>query len=171
MTLKDATKENDMEIDSSEWREETVHCLLVAGDQAELVLEGAETAEAARWPAAAICAEAGVELGELPGAAFRVLVAEGDGRLEFSAFRLLSGGRPEARPAGAEVAAVVRMVHGAAALLELSGEDELVRHPAAGIADALGVAVQDLPGMRVLVTVRESAESGRALSGFRVAGE
>jgi hypothetical protein len=75
-------------------REETVHCLLVAGDQAELVLEGAETAEAARWPAAAICEEAGVLIGELPGSSFRAVVTEAGGRVEFSAFRLLSGGRP-----------------------------------------------------------------------------
>jgi hypothetical protein len=149
-------------------REETVHCLLVDGGQAELVVDGAETAEAARWPAAAICEEAGLLPGELPGASFRVVVAEEAGRLAFSAFRLLSGGRPEgSRPAGAEVSAVVRLVHGAAALLELPGEDELARHPAAEIAGALGVSVADLPGMRVMVTVRESAGEGRALSGFK----
>lgn len=171
MTLKDPTKENgDMEIDRSKWHEETVHCLLVAGDQAELVLDGAETPEAVRWPAAAICAEAGMKPGELPGAAFQVLVAEGDGRLEFSGFRLLSGGRPEgSRAAGAEITARVRLVHGRDALLELPGEDEPVRHPAAEIAAALGVPVVDLPGMQVGLTVRESAESGRSLSDFREA--
>jgi hypothetical protein len=157
-----------MEIDSSEWREETVHCLLVTGDQAELVLEGADTTEAARWPAAAICEEAGMLPGELPGASFRAVVTETGGQVEFSAFRLLSGGRPEgSRSAAAEVAAVVRLVHGAEALLELPGEDELARHPAAEIAGELGVPVEDLPGMRVMVTVRESAESGRTLSRFR----
>lgn len=72
-----------------------------------------------------------------------------------------------ARAAGYEVEARVMLTHGADALLELAGEDLPVRVPAAEVAEGLGVDVTGLPGLRVLVTVRESAESGRVLSGFR----
>lgn len=76
-------------------RDETVRCLLVLGDQAELVLEGAEIDDAVRWPAALIEAEAGMLRTELPGSLFRVVVSERGGRVEFSGFRLLAGGLPE----------------------------------------------------------------------------
>lgn len=69
-------------------REVTVRCLLLFGDQAELVLEGGDAGDPARWPAAAIAAETGLEPGELPGRRFRVRVAEPGGRLEFSGFRV-----------------------------------------------------------------------------------
>lgn len=72
-----------------------------------------------------------------------------------------------ARAAGFEVEARVVLVHKPDALLELPGEDLKVRVPASEVAEGLGVDVGALPGMQVLVTVRESAESGRALSGFR----
>jgi hypothetical protein len=76
-----------------------------------------------------------------------------------------------ARAAGTEVEARVLLTHGADALLELPGEDVPVRWPAAEVAEGAAVRVEDLPGMRVLVTVRESMERGRALSGFRPARE
>lgn len=72
-----------------------------------------------------------------------------------------------ARAAGYEVAARVMLTHGADALLELPGESEPVRWPAAEVAEGLGVALAELPGMRLRVTVRESLEAGRALSEFR----
>ena len=75
-----------------------------------------------------------------------------------------------ARAAGTEVEARILLTHGADALLELPGEDEPVRWPAAEVAGDLGVDALDLPGMRVRVTVRESAGEGRVLSGWRLAG-
>ncbi len=70
-------------------REAAVECLLLFGGDAELALEGAEgLGSTARWPAAAIAAETGLEPGELPGRRFLVHVADGgDGPL-FSGFRL-----------------------------------------------------------------------------------
>lgn len=76
-----------------------------------------------------------------------------------------------ARAAGYEVEARVVLTHGLLdALLELPGEELRVRVRAAEVAEGLGASVGELPGMRVLVTVRESAELGRVLSGFRPAG-
>jgi hypothetical protein len=75
-----------------------------------------------------------------------------------------------ARAAGTEVTARVMMTHGADALLELPGEELPARWPAAEVAAGLGVEVGELPGKRVRVTVRETAEEGRVLSGFRLAG-
>lgn len=75
-----------------------------------------------------------------------------------------------ARAAGAEVKARVRLVHRDEALVELPGEDELVRVPAAEVSEGTGTAAADLPGMEVLVTVRENREEGRILSGFRLPG-
>lgn len=75
-----------------------------------------------------------------------------------------------ARAAGYEVTATVRMTHRGKALIGLPGEGEPVRVPAEEVAEQLGVGVAELPGMRVRVMVRESAESGRVLSGFRLAG-
>jgi plasmid maintenance system antidote protein VapI len=75
-----------------------------------------------------------------------------------------------ARAAGYEVEARCSIGHGADALLELPGEQEAVRVSLAEVAEALGVAPRDVPGMRMMVTVRESVESGRVLSGFRPAG-
>ena len=72
-----------------------------------------------------------------------------------------------ARAAGTEVEARVMLTHGADALLELPGEDLPVRWSAAEVAAGAGVRAEDLPGMRVRVTVRESREAGRVLSGFR----
>lgn len=66
-----------------------VRCLLVAGDQAELVREGAEEeSDVARWPAAAIAEQTGLPLEDLPGKVFRVRVTELDGRVLFSGFTL-----------------------------------------------------------------------------------
>lgn len=72
-----------------------------------------------------------------------------------------------ARAAGYEVEARVMLTHGADALLEVPGEGEPVRWPAAEVAEGLGVALAELPGVRLLVTVRETQEAGRVLSGFR----
>jgi hypothetical protein len=74
-----------------------------------------------------------------------------------------------ARAAGTEVEARVMMTHGPDALLELPGEDLPVRWPAAEVAAGARVPIGDLPGLRVVVTVRESREGGRVLSGFRAA--
>ncbi len=74
-----------------------------------------------------------------------------------------------ARAAGYEVVAEVRMTHRDKALIRLPGEAEDVRVAAAEVAAGLGVGVGDLPGRRVRVTVRESLEAGRVLSGFRAA--
>lgn len=74
-----------------------------------------------------------------------------------------------ARAAGVEVTARVRLTHGDDALLELPGEGELVRWPMAEIASQAGVPARSLPGASLLVTVRESREEGRVLSGFRLA--
>lgn len=74
-----------------------------------------------------------------------------------------------ARAGGTETEATVLMTHGADALLEMAGEDVHVRWPAAEIAAELGAATGDLPGLRLLVTVRETPEEGRVLSGFRMA--
>jgi antitoxin HigA-1 len=74
------------------------------------------------------------------------------------------------RAAGYEVEARVMLTHGADALLELPGEREPVRWPAAEVAAGAGVTVEQLPGMRVRVTVRESPDAGRVLSEWRPAG-
>ena len=77
-------------MDDGEGREVTVRCLLLFGDQAELVPDGWNgLGEPARWPAAAIAAEAGVPPGDLPGR--RVLARESgrDGEVAVSGFRLL----------------------------------------------------------------------------------
>lgn len=72
-----------------------------------------------------------------------------------------------ARAAGYEVEARCSITFGEDAVLELPGEAEPVRWPAAEVAAGLGVPVREVPGKRLVVTVRESAESGRVLSGFR----
>lgn len=72
-----------------------------------------------------------------------------------------------ARAAGYEVEACCPLTFGDQALIELPGEEEPARYPAEEVARALGIAVKDVPGARFLVTVRESAEEGRVLSGFR----
>ncbi|MGH3402013.1 MAG: type I-E CRISPR-associated endoribonuclease Cas2e [Streptosporangiaceae bacterium] len=69
--------------------EVAVTCLLVFGDEAELVLAGAEVDDPARWPAAVIAEEAGLQLQDLPGSRFRVKMTEVDGRVLFSDFRPL----------------------------------------------------------------------------------
>lgn len=75
--------------DPAAGKEMTVRCLLLAGDQAELVPDGAEDdGDIARWPAAAIAAETGLQLEDLPGKRFRALVAEQAGRVLFSGFTL-----------------------------------------------------------------------------------
>lgn len=74
-----------------------------------------------------------------------------------------------ARAAGYEVEARVLLTHGADALLELPGEGEAVRWAAVEVAEGLGIDMEEIPGKRVLVTVRESPEAGRVLSGFRPA--
>ena len=74
-----------------------------------------------------------------------------------------------ARAAGITVMATVRMTHGDDALLELPGEEEPVRWPAAVVAEESGVPVRALPGAVLLLTVRETPDEGRVLSGFRVA--
>jgi plasmid maintenance system antidote protein VapI len=76
-----------------------------------------------------------------------------------------------ARAAGYEVEALVRMTHRADALLQLPGEDEVVRVLAAEVAAGAGVPVEELADLRVVVTVRESRDVGRVLSGFRRVGE
>src|SRR5436190_12024675 len=53
-------------------KEMTVHCLLVFGDQAELLPGSGEADDVARWPAAAIMEETGLQLEDLPGKRFRV---------------------------------------------------------------------------------------------------
>jgi hypothetical protein len=71
-------------------REVTVRCLLLLGDQAELVPDGWDgQGEPSRWPAAAIAAEAGLPAGELPGRRLAARATGGDGDLTFSGFRLL----------------------------------------------------------------------------------
>jgi hypothetical protein len=70
-------------------REVTVLCLLVFGDQAELVPADGDMDDVARWPAAAIAEETGLEPADLPGKRFRVQVAEEDGRVLFSGFTLI----------------------------------------------------------------------------------
>jgi hypothetical protein len=72
-----------------------------------------------------------------------------------------------ARAKGYEVEARCSIGHGRDALIELPGEALAVRVPLAEVAEGLGIAPRDVPGSRMLVTVRESAESGRVLSGFR----
>ena len=74
-----------------EWREVTVRCLLLFGDQAELVPDGADAdAEPARWPVTAITADTGLEPGEVPGRRFRVRALERDGEVTFSGFLVIS---------------------------------------------------------------------------------
>lgn len=51
-----------------------------------------------------------------------------------------------ARAAGYEVTATVLMTHGADALLEMPGEGQPVRWPAAEVATGLHVPVHALPG-------------------------
>jgi hypothetical protein len=74
-----------------------------------------------------------------------------------------------ARAVGAEVAGRCSLLFGDQALIELPGEEEPVRHPAAEIAAATGLDAGELPGRRLMVTVRETPEEGRVLSGFRLA--
>jgi hypothetical protein len=70
--------------------EMTVACLLLFGDQAELVpADGQVHDDPARWPAAAIAEETGLEVADLPGKRFRVRVDEAGGLVLFSGFRLL----------------------------------------------------------------------------------
>lgn len=70
-------------------REMTIRCLLLVGDQAELVADGGEPDDIVRWPAAAIAADTGLPLEDLPGRRFRARVTEQDGRVLFSAFSAL----------------------------------------------------------------------------------
>ncbi len=72
-----------------------------------------------------------------------------------------------ARAAGVEVTAEVRFMHQDQAIVQLPGEQVLVRVPAAELAGSLGVGVRDLPGRAARVTVRETPEDGRVLSGWR----
>lgn len=81
----------------------------------------------------------------------------------------MTGDEAAARAAGSVVTARCRMTHGGMALLELPGEGEPARWPAADVAAQAGIAVRDLPGAWLELTVRESPEEGRILSGFRVA--
>lgn len=74
---------------AAEGREMTVRCLLLVGDQAELVTDDGEPDDIARWPAAAIAADTGLPLEDLPGTRLRVRVTEQDGRVLFSGFSLL----------------------------------------------------------------------------------
>lgn len=69
--------------------EMTVRCVLLAGDQAELTADDGDSDDIARWPAAAIAAETGLPLEDLPGKRFRVRVAQEDGRVLFSGFSFL----------------------------------------------------------------------------------
>lgn len=74
---------------TQEGREVRAACLLLFGDQAELELEDAEDPGAtARWPAAAIAADTGLQPAELPGARFLVHVTQGDDGPVFSRFRI-----------------------------------------------------------------------------------
>lgn len=78
---------------AAEGREMTVRCLLLVGDQAELVPgddNGLSLVFNARWPAVAIAAATGLPLEDLPGRVFRARVAERDGRVLFSGFTLPS---------------------------------------------------------------------------------
>jgi hypothetical protein len=52
----------------------TVRCLLIVGDQAELQVPGQD--EFARWPAAAIGIDTGLERADIPGRVFRVHLSE-----------------------------------------------------------------------------------------------
>lgn len=75
-----------------------------------------------------------------------------------------------ARAAGYEVVVAVRLTHGDDALVELPGQEEPVRWPTGLITAATGLRPEELPGKRLAVTVRETPEDGRTLSGFRVIG-
>jgi len=66
-----------------------VSCLLVVGDHAEFIIDGGDAGDVARWPAAAVAGEAGLEVAQLPGRRFRVRVEQPEGRVLFSGFSLL----------------------------------------------------------------------------------
>lgn len=65
-----------------------VRCLLLIGDQAELVVMDGDPEDVLRHPAADVAAEAGVPVGELPGKVLSVRVAGGAGEWRLSGFRL-----------------------------------------------------------------------------------
>jgi hypothetical protein len=67
-----------------------------------------------------------------------------------------------------EVQARCSTVVGSDVLVELPDEDEPARVPVEAVAAELGIRVRDVPGKRVLVTVTETPETGRVLSGFRL---
>jgi hypothetical protein len=74
-----------------------------------------------------------------------------------------------ARAAGREVTGRCVLLFGDRAVIEVPGEGEPVRWPAAGIASATGVAAESLPGRELVFTLSESPEHGRELRGFRLA--
>jgi hypothetical protein len=74
-----------------------------------------------------------------------------------------------ARAAGYEVTARCSITFGELALIEMPGEDEPVRWPRKDIMADTGLTLEQVPGARLTFTVRESAEEGRVLSGFRLA--
>jgi len=67
----------------------TVRCILMFGDQAELQIPDSD--EPARWPAAAIAADTGLDLAAIPGRRFRVDLSETpeSGRV-FEGFEVIS---------------------------------------------------------------------------------
>jgi hypothetical protein len=75
----------------------------------------------------------------------------------------------EARAAGVEVKARCSVLFGDRALIELPGEAEPARWPVDQIAEATGLDAEELPGRALVMTVRETLEDGRVLSGFRLA--
>ncbi|HUZ51000.1 MAG TPA: hypothetical protein VMU94_00510 [Streptosporangiaceae bacterium] len=52
--------------------------------------------------------------------------------------------------------------------LVVPGQDEPARWPAAAIVAEIGFARADLPGKRLVATLRETREDRRVFSGFRV---
>jgi hypothetical protein len=70
---------------------------------------------------------------------------------------------------GNQVRVLCLLLVGDEAELQVTGQDEPVRWPAAEVAGQTGLAREQLPGRWLVAELAETRESGRVLSGFRLA--
>lgn len=70
---------------------------------------------------------------------------------------------------GVQVRALCLLLIGDQAELQIDGQDELVRWPAADVAAQAGVAEASLPGRWLRAQLSENRDEGRVLSGFELA--
>lgn len=79
-------------------------------------------------------------------------------------------GQREAIVEGTQVRVLCLLLVGDQAELQVDGQDEPVRWPAADIAEQTGLALKQLPGRWLTAELAETREDGRVFSGFALAG-